>query len=265
LAELWGYASFHAIARGVVTPRDDNKIILFVTEEKQSSTEQYVDRLSGSSLNWEGPTDHFAEKRMLNAVSSGDKIHLFHRKQHRTDSIYCGRLSVASHILHTDRSSLFTFMIVSSEVPGSQDGDELIHGRVATFTVPTVNGSILNKSSSSYMAAMLQQIELQEAGLSEALRKLEALQVAPPAPAEILASASVPALPDILAWLATQERVSLAVLRSHLLPLDLLPSAVIDEINERALDLIGDVVFEEVGKEIIIAKEVLFEVLTSLE
>ena len=33
LAELWGYTSFHAIARGVVTPRNDNKIVLFVTEQ----------------------------------------------------------------------------------------------------------------------------------------------------------------------------------------------------------------------------------------
>ncbi len=41
LAELWGYASFHAIARGVVTPQGKNKIILFVTEEKQAFQEQY--------------------------------------------------------------------------------------------------------------------------------------------------------------------------------------------------------------------------------
>ena len=57
LAELWGYTSFHAIARGVVTPRKDNKIVLFVTEEKQSSAEQYADRLSGDILEWEGPTN----------------------------------------------------------------------------------------------------------------------------------------------------------------------------------------------------------------
>ena len=67
LALIWGYASFHAIARGVVTPRDDNKIILFVTEEKQSSAEQYADHLSDGILEWEGPTDHFAEERMCNA------------------------------------------------------------------------------------------------------------------------------------------------------------------------------------------------------
>jgi hypothetical protein len=126
------------------------------------------------------------------------------------------------------------------------------------------------------MAAMLQRIEMLEAGLSEALRKLDALQATAPTPAPA-PTATTPAetptrktspaqtLPDILAWLATQEQVSLAVLRLHLLPLDLLPSAVIDELNEQALDLVGDVAFEEVGEEIVIAREVLFEVLAKQE
>jgi hypothetical protein len=112
LAELWGYASFHAIARGVVTSRDDNKIVLFVTEEKQASAEQYADRLSGNILDWDGPTDHFAEDRMLNAASSGDQIHLFHRERHQTDFTYCGRLSVVSHVLRTDRPSHFKFQVI---------------------------------------------------------------------------------------------------------------------------------------------------------
>jgi len=112
LAKLWGYASFHAIARGVVTPRDDSKIVLFVTEEKQSSAEQYADRLSGNILDWDGPTDHFAEDRMLNAASSGDQIHLFHRKRHHRDFTYCGRLSLVSHLLHSDRPSHFKFELI---------------------------------------------------------------------------------------------------------------------------------------------------------
>lgn len=111
LAELWGYTSFHAIARGVVTPRDDNKIVLFVTEEKQSSAEQYADRLSDGQLEWEGPTDHFAESRMLNATSVGDEMHLFHRKRHHTDFTYCGRLVVVSHLCRTDRPSHFKFKV----------------------------------------------------------------------------------------------------------------------------------------------------------
>lgn len=111
LAELWGYASFHAIARGVVTPRDDNKIVLFVTEEKQSTAEQYADRLSGGKLEWEGPTDHFAEDRMLNAASTGDEMHLFHRERHHTDFTYCGRLVVASHVRRTEQPSHFIFKV----------------------------------------------------------------------------------------------------------------------------------------------------------
>jgi hypothetical protein len=112
LAKEWGYTSFHAIARGVVTPKDDNKIVLFVTEEKQSSSEQYEDRLSGRSLTWEGPTDHFAQDRILNAESTDDEIHLFHRGKHHADFVYCGQLKVVDHVLHVDKPSHFTFQIV---------------------------------------------------------------------------------------------------------------------------------------------------------
>ena len=112
LAELWGYSSFHAIARGVVTPRDDKKIILFVTEEKQASAEQYADRLSGNTLEWEGPNDHFAEDRMINAEASGDEIHLFHRKRHHRDFTYLGRLKLLGNTLYSNRPSRFRFVVL---------------------------------------------------------------------------------------------------------------------------------------------------------
>ena len=112
LAEIWGYKSFHAIARGVVTPQNDNKIVLFVTEEKQASAEQYSDCLSGSTLEWEGPTDHFAEDRMLNAAANGEEIHLFHRKKHHTDFTYSGQLIILNHTLHGNRPSHFKFSII---------------------------------------------------------------------------------------------------------------------------------------------------------
>ena len=35
LAKLWGYKGFQAISKGVVTPAKDNKIILFITRDKQ--------------------------------------------------------------------------------------------------------------------------------------------------------------------------------------------------------------------------------------
>ena len=109
LARLWGYASFHALARGVVTPRSDNKIILFVTETKQTAAEQYRDHLNNNRLAWEGPTDHFAEDRIINAAASGDEIHLFYRERHHSDFTYCGELQLLSHERHSDRPSRFEF------------------------------------------------------------------------------------------------------------------------------------------------------------
>lgn len=94
LAILWGYKSFHAIARGIVTPQGDNKIVVFITEEKQASARQYVDNLHGNVLETEGPDDHFAEERIANAESAGEELHLFHRKKHHTDFTYKGRMKL---------------------------------------------------------------------------------------------------------------------------------------------------------------------------
>ncbi len=114
LAALWGYESFHAISRGVVTRRAENKIVLFVTEEKQASAEQYVDVLQGTTLNWEGPTDHFAEDRMLAASYTGDEIHLFHRERHHSNFSYRGKLVVIKYERHDGRPSQFGFRLIQS-------------------------------------------------------------------------------------------------------------------------------------------------------
>jgi putative restriction endonuclease len=112
LAVLWGYAGFQALARGVATPKDDNKIILFVTHEKQTNAEQYEDELSEGKLHWEGPTDHFAEDRILATATSGDEIHLFFRERHHTDFVYHGRLEVVRCDRQTDHPSRFVFCIL---------------------------------------------------------------------------------------------------------------------------------------------------------
>ena len=112
LAELWGYAGIQALARGVVMPKDNNKIILFVTQEKQTDAEQYEDALSAGQLHWEGPTDHFAEDRILAATTSGDEIHLFFRERHHTDFVYHGRLEVVCCERRTDRPSRFVFRVL---------------------------------------------------------------------------------------------------------------------------------------------------------
>ncbi len=114
LATLWGYQSFHAIARGVVTPAEDKKIILFVTQEKQASATDYKDVLRADILEWEGPNDHFAERRMLVAKEKGEEIHLFHRDLHHTDFTYLGQLQIVSVDLRSNMPSKFVFEVVDA-------------------------------------------------------------------------------------------------------------------------------------------------------
>ena len=114
LAALWGYRAYQALARGVVTPAKDNKIILFVTEEKQASATNYKDILKEDVLQWEGPNDHFAEARMLAAKKSGDEIHLFHRPRHHMDFEYRGEIKAISCELKTTTPSRFIFEVLDA-------------------------------------------------------------------------------------------------------------------------------------------------------
>src|SRR5256885_14148972 len=102
LSRRWGYDGIEGLARGVVTPRDDNKIILFVTEEKQSDLEPYDDKLVGSTLHWEGPTDYFAEKRMVDANRTDDEIHLFYREKHHSSLSIRDRWKLLSYEVSSD-------------------------------------------------------------------------------------------------------------------------------------------------------------------
>jgi hypothetical protein len=111
LAEIWGYRGYQALARGVVTPSNDNKIILFVTAKKQNCMEAYEDILHGNTLSWEGPNDHFAEQRMINSENSIDEIHLFYRSRHHMDFRYFGQVVVSEVHRFFDRSSRFTLTI----------------------------------------------------------------------------------------------------------------------------------------------------------
>ena len=111
LAQLWGYAGEHGLMRGVVTPKQDNKIILFVTERKAADRTQYRDMRSGNTLHWEGPTDHFAEGRMLAAPGNGDEIHVFYRMEQRDAFTYLGQCTVDAAQSRTDRPSSFTLRL----------------------------------------------------------------------------------------------------------------------------------------------------------
>ncbi len=111
LAKTWGYAAYQALARDVVTPKSDSKVILFVTADKQEWIQQYTNKLQGDMLIWEGPNDHFAEDRMLRAKDSGEEIHLFFRARHHTDFIYYGKIELETATIESKHPSQFTFCL----------------------------------------------------------------------------------------------------------------------------------------------------------
>jgi hypothetical protein len=126
LATLWGYRSFQALGRGVVTPADDNKIVFFLTHTKPPDWTQYVNSMTGSVLRMEGERTHGTDARIVNAERDGDEVHLFYREETRDPFTYYGKLLLTSYELKEDSPSKFEFKLLNSvtalTIPTSQAG-----------------------------------------------------------------------------------------------------------------------------------------------
>ncbi len=112
LAEKWGYKGQQAIARGAVTPRGDNKIVLFITKYNQDHLPQYKNELNEDELNIQGETNHANDERIINSSSNGDEIYLFYRERARQPFTYHGLIELDSFKRNTEEPSNFTFKIL---------------------------------------------------------------------------------------------------------------------------------------------------------
>ena len=113
LAKLWGYKSFHAISRGVVTPSNTKFIIFFVTKDKQEVLTQYNDYIDGDLLFWEGEDGHRSDQRIIDTINSQDEIHLFYRDVHHTPFVYLGIINLVEYQVRKEAPSEFIFQIAS--------------------------------------------------------------------------------------------------------------------------------------------------------
>ncbi len=117
-----------------------------------------------------------------------------------------------------------------------------------------------DSGSFAAQAELTARMQLLEKSLQDALSRLNASPTAAPQPA----AAHTQTLPEVLAWLCIQNSVPLAVLRQKLLPLGLMPSAVMDDVNERAYDVAGEPAVEEAGGIVNVQRRVLLQVLAVL-
>lgn len=68
---------------------------------------------------------------------------------------------------------------------------------------------------------------------------------------------------EVVKWISGFQKVTLAQLRVALLPLDLFPGAVIDDMNERALELADEMAFEESNNAILVNRQALLKVISA--
>ena len=140
LAELWGYASFHAIAKGVVTPKGTRHIILFITREKQKSQTQYEDQLENGILDIEGETNHTADERIINATDTADETFLFYRDRHHMPFTYYGEVNLIRHRRHTASPSRFTFRVPADHPDENLKTVLVTHGQPNEEFIPEIEG-----------------------------------------------------------------------------------------------------------------------------
>ena len=105
LAQLWGYESYEAISRGVVTQKGNPNIVLFVTRIKQRSSTPYSDYLSGDHLFWEGEEGHQSDDRIARASTDGRAVHLFYREIHHIPFEYKGTINLTELHPETEKPS----------------------------------------------------------------------------------------------------------------------------------------------------------------
>jgi hypothetical protein len=66
---------------------------------------------------------------------------------------------------------------------------------------------------------------------------------------------------DVMDWLLDKKSVALEQLRARLLPLNLLVGSVMADLNEKALDQMGDLALEDDGKVVVVNRLILQKVL----
>lgn len=113
LAKKWGYKKENGISRGIVTPKGQNIIVLFVTKEKQASLPQYNDYFDEKNkvLVMDGEEAHRNDRRLIESYKNKDNIYLFYREKHNMSFEYKGIIYLKGYQINVTKPSKFLFSV----------------------------------------------------------------------------------------------------------------------------------------------------------
>jgi hypothetical protein len=140
LAKLWGKGR-EGLDCTVFTPKNDNKIILLIGNEKQRHAKQFNDKFDGDTIQMDGQPKHRTDNRLIHAAARGDEIHLFYRERIKEPFTYKGQVDVDHEKtkIHTDQPSKFFFRLRNSVLVADSDASPSLND-VDIHTVTATEG-----------------------------------------------------------------------------------------------------------------------------
>jgi len=113
LAKMWGYNGTMGLERGAVTPKDDNKIILFITKTNLEKSTPYKNKFDGHCLEIDGQISHRNDIRFINSRKNKDNIYLFYRQEAGQEFTFHGEFElIKAEFTILEETSRFTFLKV---------------------------------------------------------------------------------------------------------------------------------------------------------
>lgn len=166
------------------------------------------------------------------------------------------KISVAVDLLNHDLRLNFKF-----EAPNNVRQEIY---RLVDFQSQDLSERRIAKKGSDEWNALISRVDALEGTLLKVFSRIEILEQKVSMPP--LASLNPEQLPqesfgDVMDWLLENESVTFVQLRARLLPLNLLIGSVIADLNEKALDQTGDLALEDDGKQIVVNRSILQQVL----
>jgi 5-methylcytosine-specific restriction protein A len=152
LANTLDYKSRRGIERGIVTPRNQQCILLLITSEKSKGMTQYIDHFDGEILKIEGEKGHINDLRIINAETNKEEIHLFFRETNKLPFTYYGKVTLKRHEIHKNKPSHFEFSTEKNTAVATSNiiTEEITHGIVDEQFIPDFEGRKIIKTHTTY-------------------------------------------------------------------------------------------------------------------